>query len=159
MCQNKRILALCTPRQGPVRPLYPAAGASPLHPPGALPLDPECDIQSYRMKWLSHESLGDEKQHHGHNENRKKAWKEINFLQRLFCCFPRMLCIRLAADRRRPVCASGTSNSQSNNLLLPKGLCVLRRGEMSIPPPLRGTSLYTREVFFFHCFSGILFVR
>ncbi len=74
---------------------------------------------------------------------------ETSFLQRLFFCFLRMLCIRLAAFRRR---ARGggraAANSQYCNLHLPKGFCVLREGETTIPQALRASSLYTKESFF-----------
>ena len=88
--------------------------------------------------FFSHVSEGyEKKQHHGPNENRKKAWLEINFRQRLFCCFPRMLCIRLAAFCRRPVVAgaSGASNSQSYNLLLQRVFaCFLEGKRQSLRP-------------------------
>ena len=98
--------------------------------------------------FFSHVSEGyEKKQHHGPNENRKKAWLEINFRQRLFCCFPRMLCIRLAAFRRRPVCGSAAAHSQYCHLLLPRDFCVFRGGKTTIPQALRASFLYTREPF------------
>ena len=41
--------------------------------------------------------------------------------------------------------ASGASNSQSYNLILPKGLCVFLGGETTIPQVLRASSLYSEK--------------
>ena len=85
------------------------------------------------------------KQNHGHNENDKNSGWENAFSHRLFFRFPRMLCIRLAAFRRRPVVAgaSGASNSQYCNLHLSKGLCVFLGEKTTIPQALRASSLYS----------------
>ena len=87
--------------QGPLRPRTPApedfihwtlrrASAAPHPAPGALPLDPVCDVcwvwksRFFRMR------LGERKNcFHGHNENIKNGERESScFLLRPFFCFP-----------------------------------------------------------------------
>ncbi len=80
-------------------------------------------------------------------KTKKKTGRESKLSPPVFSRFPRMQCIRLAAFRRRPVCASGTSNSQTYNLILLRGFCVFLGGETTIPQALRASSLYTREPF------------
>ncbi|MBQ6950233.1 MAG: hypothetical protein IJN44_01910 [Clostridia bacterium] len=104
------------------------------------------------------------KQHHGHNENDKNSGWENVFSHRLFFRFPRMLCIRLAAFRRRPVVRQCRSQLAIFQFAFAKGFCVFLGGKTAIPQALRACSLYTREPFShvsagLSCSSGKLFVR
>ncbi len=82
---------------------------------------------------------------------------EINFLQRLFCCFPRMQSIRLAAYRRRPVCGRQWRIQLAilQSAFANRSLRVTRRedGNPSGPagqlPLHKGAFFYSHQRFFF----------
>ncbi len=140
-------------------PCTPTAGVSPLHP--------VCDTQFYLTRLFPHEGWGDEKeQHHGHNENEKRAVERIHSLTASFFRFPRMLCIRLAAFRRRPVGGRQwriqLAKLQSS---FARGIsaCFLEGIRQSLrpcgPAPFTQVSLFLLASAGFSCFSGKLFVR
>ena len=105
----------------------------------------------------------EKKQHHGRNENnQKRTGEKASFLLRLFLCFPRMLCIRWTAFRRRPVCGCAASNSQSYNLLLQRVFACFLEGRRQPlrpcgPAPFTQGSLFLLTSAGFSCFSGKMF--
>ena len=136
--QSRGLRSPCTLRQG----------HCPCTHQGHCPWTHFAKNLSYRPIVIPHVNRENEKkQNYGHNENNQKraGEKATSFLLRLFLCFPGCFASGGRHSAAGPVGASGTFNSQSYNLFLPRSFCVFLGGKTTIPQALRASSLFTRE--------------